>query len=75
MSYIPPQLKEAQVLEYSGGNILYRGEAKAGTAKSAASWRISRFTYSGSDITDVQFADGESTYDKIWDNRASYTYS
>lgn len=54
----------------------YIGEAEPGTAKSAASWRIKKITYSGTNATDTQWASGNRNMDKVWDNRATaYTYS
>ena len=51
----------------------YVGEASIGTATSAASWRIKK-VYSASGII-IQWADGNASFDNIWDNRASLTYS
>lgn len=62
-------------IEFSGANPVYVGEAVAGSAKSGSLWRIKKITYSGSNPIDVQYADGVSTFNKIWDNRASYSYS
>lgn len=57
-------------------NLLYRGEAATGTAESAAAWRIRRITFVG-DEEDVveEWADGNANFDKVWDDRASLTYS
>lgn len=54
--------------------LIYRAEAIAGSANSAAVWRIQRITISGSVIT-IQWADGVSTFTKVWNDRATYTYS
>lgn len=63
----------------ANGNIEYVGFAAPGTATSAASWMIMKLTWALSPVfyetTQVDFADGVSTYTKIWDNRATYTYS
>ncbi len=50
----------------------YIGKALPGTATSAASWKISRLENSSGSIT---WADAVSTLTKVWDNRATYTYS
>lgn len=50
---------------------MYVGEAVAGSSDSSAVWRIKRYltsTFSG------YYADGVSTFTKVWDDRASYTY-
>ena len=63
-------------IEYSGGNAIYVGEAAPGTSKSEGAWRIKKITYdSNNNATDVQWANGDDKWDKIWDNRASYSYS
>ena len=61
---------------YDGGdNLVYLGRAVPGSAKGDAVWQISKFIYSGSNLTDVQWADGDQNYDNVWDNRASLSYS
>lgn len=56
--------------------LIYRGEANPGSATNIASWRIQQITFtdSGNDV-DIKWADGEASFTKIWDDRASYTYS
>lgn len=56
------------------GTTTYIGTASAGALESASAWRIKKMIETGSDIT-VTFADGNSNYDNIWDNRLSLTYS
>lgn len=54
------------------GNFDYVGEAAIGTATSAASWRVKRIdTTSGLVITWA----GTGTFDQVWDNYASLSYS
>lgn len=67
--------KNTQAFEYSGDKIIYLGEAAPGSAKSAAAWAIKKFIYSGNDVIDILWANGQNTKTFIWDNRASYTYS
>lgn len=57
-------------------DIKYVGESLPGAATSAALWRINRIdlTDSGGDI-EVLWADGVSTFTKIWDDRATFTYT
>jgi len=65
--------------EYSTGNIIYRGYARPGTATSAAKWQIAKLTYSGSDLTQVDWPQSggiaSSEFIFVWDDRATYTYS
>ena len=57
------------------GSYLYRGFATPGTATSDASWRIERFDFSADPDVTKLYADGETTFTKVWDDRASITYS
>jgi hypothetical protein len=60
-------------LEEASATVTYVGEAEAGTATSAAAWRIKRIsTASG---TSIQWADGDTLFNNVWDNRAGLTYS
>lgn len=64
------------VIEYDGSNNpIYIGKAKYGTLKSAAKWQIQKLTYSGTNPTDIQWANGEDAFVNIWDNRAALSYS
>lgn len=63
----------ARVDEAPGG-VTYVGTAAAGALPGAATWRIKRLTESGGDVT-VEWADGDTDYDNIWNDRASLTYS
>ena len=68
----------AQAKRYDevSATVSYLGIADAGTATSAASWQIQRITFGASDqdVT-IEFADGDVSYDNVWDNRASLSYS
>ncbi len=61
--------------EYTAGQIIYKGLSRPGNATSVAKWQIAKLTYSGTDITQIDWASGSSEFAFIWDNRASYTYS
>lgn len=57
-------------------SMTYVGVAPIGTLTSAASWQIKRIDESGTPTTLViKWADGNDTYDNVWDNRASLSYS
>lgn len=58
--------------DYTDPLYLYSCEAPAGTATSAAGWRVSRYTYATGKL---QYADGDTNYDNVADDRASLTYS
>lgn len=55
-----------------GATYTYIGNANPGTATSAASWRIKRLTNADNTIL---YADGNSNFDNIYDNRAALAYS
>jgi hypothetical protein len=67
--------QDTVLFEYSGGNPLYIGKARPGTDTSASAWQIQRTTYSGNDMTAREWANATAKYDKVWDDRASYSYS
>lgn len=57
-------------------SVTYIGVAAIGTATSAASWQIKKLDESGTPITlTIKWADGNDSFDNIWDNRSSLTYS
>jgi len=61
------------LIDTASGTVTYLGYAVPGTATSAASWKIKKIDSSSG--TTIKYADGVGTYTKIWDNRASYSYS
>ena len=61
--------------DWSAGKLIYEGFAEPGTAVSAAGWLIRRYTWDGANNTKVEYANGETAFDKIWDNRATYSFS
>jgi hypothetical protein len=58
----------------SEGTTTYIGYADAGTLTSAATWAIKRIIETGNDIS-ITWADGNNSFDNIWDNRLTLTYS
>lgn len=53
----------------------YLGKASVGSSESSNVWRIQKILFaSDGDIT-ILFADGDSSFDNIWANRASLFYS
>jgi len=55
------------------GATTYIGEAEPGSLTSLALWRIKRIVETGPD-SEITWADGNSDFDNIWDNRLSLTY-
>lgn len=66
-----------QAFDYDASHhVIYQGWAVPATAnKASALWRIAKFTYSGDDVTDIQWAGGGEQFAWIWNNRAALSYS
>ena len=72
---LPARLKMRAELNVDG-DYKYVGTAYAGTATSVAKWRIKLMTYDvNKRLTAIDFADGSAEFDKVWNNRATYSYS
>lgn len=68
----PQQADQAYDLQVDDtGTYTYLGNATPGTLTSEAGWRIKRVVNATGVIT---HADGVSTFNKEWDERASYSY-
>ena len=52
----------------------YIGLAKPGTETNLTGWQIRRLTYTGNNVTAIDFADSNNNFDNIWDNYATLTY-
>lgn len=61
-------------IDQASATVTYIGQAAPGAATSAASWRIQRMSVSGT-VTTMEYADGDLSFNNIWDNRASLSYS
>jgi len=57
--------------------IYYFGEAVPGTVDADALWRIQRITFitPGEDDVDIEWANGDSAFDNIWNDRLALPYS
>ena len=54
-------------------NVQYLGKAAPGTATSAASWQIQKIDETTGTV--ITWADGNSSFDNVYDNRESLSYS
>lgn len=69
-------LTYTQVISYTADGLSeYLGLAVPGTNKASGAWQIRKITYTGMNATDIQFANGTTSFDKVWNNRTGYTYS
>lgn len=57
------------------GNYIYVGKAVIDSAESDAAWKIYRFLVDENGDSETLWADGDSDFDNIWDNRLTYTYN
>ena len=65
---------KATRIDEVSSSLTYIGEAAVGTLESSPNWRISRITVSGSQ-TKIEYANGNTAWNSVWDDRASYSYS
>lgn len=56
------------------GATTYVGKAVVGSSDSSAVWQIKRIVETGPDMA-VTFADGDSSFNNIWNDRLSLSYS
>lgn len=75
--FVPAGEIYTKVLDYdASNNILYSGEALPGSGKAAAVWQIKKYLYdASSNLTDIQYANGNKNYTNVWNDRASLSYS
>lgn len=67
---------QQQIFDYDGSNhLIYQGWAQPGQATSASVWRIRKLTYSGDNVTNIQFPSGSPAFAYVWDDRVSLSYS
>ena len=74
----PTSLRTQKIENLSSGQPLYVGEADSGTAIATASWRIKKLEYddgTSMPTTGVTWAEGNTSFDKAWTLRATYSYS
>lgn len=64
----------AVLVDEPSSSITYVGKAALGSALGDAVWQIQKIEVSGT-VTRITWASGDSEFDKIWNNRASLTYT
>lgn len=70
---VPVKVAGAVRLDDAGSGVTYVGSAAAGAGVGDAVWQIKKIVELNGDIT-ITWADGDSLYDNVWNNRASLTY-
>ena len=57
-------------------NVEYIGKSAAGSVAADETWQITKLIYDANqNITQVLYASGNKKFDKVWNDRASYSYS
>lgn len=74
-SILEEEMTYSKRVDFINENLLYKGEAAEGTLTSLAAWRIRKVTIGNDGDVEEIWASGNSNFDKVWDNRVSYTYS
>jgi hypothetical protein len=69
------QQPQAFQFDQASSTIAYLGTAVPGTALSASAWAIQQLTFSSSGSVSILWANGVSTANSIWNNRAALSYS
>ena len=65
-----------QRISYNADNLAeYIGLAIPGTLDANTKWQIRKLTYSGMNVTAVNFAGGSNAFSSSWNLRATYSYS
>lgn len=66
----------ARRVDFVGEDLIYRGTAVPGTADASNGWRIEEITFVGADDdVEIRWAAGNSNFDKVWNDRATYSYT
>jgi hypothetical protein len=60
-------------LDQATATLAYVGEASPSASSAAAIWRIKRLDTTAGLV--IQWADGNSHFDNVWDDRATLSYS
>ncbi len=63
------------LVDNDGNGFTYVGFAIPGSATSAAIWKIKRVDESVLNDVKIEWADGNISFDNVWDNRAGLSYS
>jgi hypothetical protein len=61
-------------IDEAAGGVTYIGYAEPGRLDNEAAWQIFRLTETGQDL-EKEYADGNDEFNKVWDDRASLSYS
>lgn len=60
--------------ETSTTSVTYVGKAVVGSSEASAVWQIQKIDETGA-VMSIKFADGNSSFDNVWNDRVSLTYN
>ena len=66
-------VEEETIIDEASSTVTYVGKAQMNAATSDPVWQIKKISVSGN-VTSIAYASG-SSYNSVWDNRASLTYT
>lgn len=64
----------ATIIDDAGSGVTYVGKAEAGSLQASAVWKIFKMVESSGDLV-ITWADGNSSFDNVWNDRAILIYS
>jgi len=73
----PEQIEDIPLVkrvDFINDNLLYKGYAAPGSLSSAAVWRIVKIVIGNDGDVAESYANGDSDFINIWDNRLTLTY-
>lgn len=56
-------------------NVTYVGKAAIGSSTASAVWQVQKVDETTTNVAIITWADGDASFNNVWDNRASLTYS
>lgn len=66
----------ASRVDFIGDDRIIKGQAQPGTLDADNAWRIQEITFVGTDEdVEIRWASANSNFDKIWNDRLTYTYT
>ena len=64
----------ASRVDVASASVTYVGKASLGSSESASVWQIQKISVSGN-VTSILWADGDASFDNVWADRGSLSYS
>ena len=64
----------AKIVDEASATVTYIGKAEPGSAEGSAVWQIKKIEIIGTE-TIFTWADGNVSFDNVWNDRASLTYN